>query len=387
VAAGKAAVGMAAALDAALGGRLVAGVLTAKVSEPVRPYWRAFAGTHPKPSPGSEAAGRAALELADHTARAGGLLVVCLSGGASAMMAVPAPGLTIEDKAATAAVLLRAGLDIGAMNLVRRHLSGIKGGQLAARARRSITCAISDVCTPVEDDPVVIGSGPTTGDPTTFEQALALVVEHKLADVLPRAVLQHLEAGVRGAAPGPVAPDDPGLREAAYWLVGSRADAMRAAADTAARLGYYVHVERPPVTGEARHAALPLLAVARTLPRPCCVVSSGETTVRVIGGGTGGRNQELALAALEPLASLAPAALASIGTDGIDGPTDAAGAIVDDRMWGQLGPAARATCDAALDDNDAYPLLDRLGALVRTGPSGTNVGDVQVLLLDARASR
>ena len=135
------------------------------------------------------------------------------------MLAVPAPGLTIDDKSATTAVLLRAGLDIGSLNVVRRHLSAIKGGQLAARAGRSITLAISDVCTPVEDDPRVIGSGPTAGDDSSF------------------AALRHLEAGARGEVAGPVRADDPRLRQAAYWIIASRKDAMRAAEMTARQLG------------------------------------------------------------------------------------------------------------------------------------------------------
>jgi glycerate-2-kinase len=156
---------------------------------------------------------------------------------------------------------------------------------------------------------------------------------------------------------------------------------MRAAAAAARALGYQVHVERPPTIGEARDAARRFLAAAADARRPACVIASGETTVRVVGDGRGGRNQEFAVAALEQLAPLAPAALASIGTDGRDGPTDAAGAFVDDRLWASLGSAARERVDRALERNDAYPFLDEVGALIRTGPTGTNVGDLQVLLL------
>jgi len=238
------------------------------------------------------------------------------------------------------------------------------------------------VCTPVEDDPVVIGSGPTVGDPSSFADALKVITSRGLANEIPARAVQHLEAGARGEAPGPVGPSDPRLRQTAYWIVGSRQDAMKAAASTAARLGYHVHVEPAPVTGEARLAAAPLVMRALELPRPACAISSGETTVSVRGRGRGGRNQELALASLEGLARAAPCALASLGSDGVDGPTDAAGAFVDSAMWGELGPAAGAIVEDALARNDAYPLLDRLGALVRTGPSGTNVGDLQIVLVD-----
>ncbi len=374
---------MATAFHVAFGPALSAGVMTAATTDLLSPAWRAFEATHPRPGEGSVAAGRAALDLADRVAHRGELLVVCLSGGASSMLAVPAEGLTVEDKSVTTASLLRAGMDIGAINMIRRHLSAIKGGQLGARAGRSVTLAISDVCTPVEDDPRVIGSGPTVGDDSTFDEALQLIHEYRIASEIPTAALRHLEAGSRGEVRGPVPTGDPRLNQAAYWIIASRKDAMRAAEATARRLGYHVRSEPAPVTGEARLAAAALLDAARDLPRPACVIASGETTVQVKGRGRGGRNQELALSAIEGLARMhGVSALASLGSDGVDGPTDAAGAFVDGSMWASLGEEARSTVGRALDDNDTYPLLDRLGALVRTGPTGTNVGDLQVVLID-----
>ncbi len=381
VAAGKAALGMVHAANEALGSRISAGVATISASEAAQGRWRFIAGTHPRPGAESEAAGRAALALADQTRAEHGLLLVLLSGGASSMLAVPADGLTIAEKSATNAVLLQSGVDIGALNLVRKHLSAIKGGRLAPRARRTVTLAISDVCTPVEDDPAVIGSGPTAGDDTTFADALRVITTHHLENRIPAAALQRLEAGTAGRVTGPVRRDDGRLSEAAYWIVASRHDAMRAARETAARLGYHTHVVTPPTVGPARLAFAPLLAQARELERPACLIASGETTVEVRGTGRGGRNQELAAAALEALAGHSPSALASLGTDGIDGPTDAAGALVSSGMWAALGPDAAARVAAALEANDTYPLLDGLGALVRSGPSGTNIGDLQVLLL------
>jgi len=381
VAIGKAALGMALAVDDVLGEQVVGGVMAANASVDALGRWRVFPASHPKPTAASESVGRAALALADEARDDRGLLLVCLSGGASAMMAVPAPGLTIEDKAATTSALLAAGLDIGSMNVVRRHLSAVKGGQLAARAGRTITLAISDVCTPVEDDPMVIGSGPTAGDASTFADAFEVVRRAGLLDRIPAAVRAHLEAGLAGRVGGPVAPTDDRLCQSAYWLIASRRDAMQGAADVARRIGYDVTVHSSPVIGEAREVAADVLERARDRPRPACVISSGETTVRVRGAGKGGRNQELALAALEPLSALGQAALASVGTDGADGPTDAAGAMVDSSTFAALGASAADDVQRALAENDAYPLLDRVGAIVRTGPTGTNVGDLQVVLL------
>lgn len=381
IAAGKAAVGMARAVTEVFGSRLVAGVMTASGETGPGSGWLMFPATHPQPSAASEQAGRAALALADRSRQENGVLIVCLSGGASAMLSVPAPGLTIDDKSTATRRLLLAGLNIGELNVVRRHLSAIKGGQLAARAGRSITLAISDVCTPVEDDPKVIGSGPTAGDDSTFAEALEVIERHHVGHELPAAVMTHLRAGGAGEVDGPVASSDPRLARAAYWLVASRQDAMRAAADTARALGYHVHIQAPPLTGEARLAGPRLLSGVAAFPRPACLISSGETTVLVRGAGRGGRNQELALAAMERLSELHPAALASIGTDGVDGPTDAAGAFVGSEAWAALGPAGQALAIRALEDNDAYPFLEGLDAIVRTGPTGTNVGDLQVLLL------
>jgi glycerate-2-kinase len=180
---------------------------------------------------------------------------------------------------------------------------------------------------------------------------------------------------------GPVPSSDRRLEDAAYFIVASRHDGMRAAAETARQLGYHAYVEKSPTVGEARDAAAAFLEKARGLERPACLVASGETTVHVRGSGRGGRNQEFGLAVVEGLVRIRPAALASIGTDGRDGPTDAAGAFVHDDTWAALGHGAGARVAAALQNNDAYPLLDELGVLIKTGPTGTNVGDLQVLLL------
>lgn len=318
-------------------------------------------GGHPLPDAESFAAGEAALRVADANRARGELLVVLLSGGASAMMAAPAPGVTLEQKIALTRELLRSGLPIAEINARRKQLSAIKGGKLAIRAGRSITYAISDVHAPVPDDPSVIGSGPT--------------------------FLREAGDGV----------------ETTFVLAGSRRDAMAGAFVEAERLGYDVRCIDPPTIGEAREAANGFVAAIRAdgarafqAEGRVAVLASGETTVALSPGshGKGGRNQEFALASAlalrgsegRPNVPHREWALASVGTDGIDGPTDAAGAIVDETT---LSRAAAAGLDpeAALNAHDSYPFFQRLGDLVTTGPTGTNVGDLQVFLVASAPAR
>lgn len=338
-------------------------------------------GGHPLPTPESERAGRRALALAE-SVQPGERLLCLLSGGASALMAVPAAGISLEDKKETTSRLLRGGADITALNCVRKHLSDIKGGGLALRSAAGChTLAISDV---VGDDPAVIGSGPGVPDGSSFADAIEALRRFGGLDVYPRPVVERLRAGARGELPETLDPSDARASRATASVIGNRVNAMEAACAAAHRLGYHVLRLDRPVVGEAREAAHELLwdivMAVGPFDVPVCVVSSGETTVHVTGPGKGGRNQELALAAAGTLVAFAStAALASVGTDGIDGPTDAAGAIVDD---GTLERARRSGLDpaASLAANDSYRLFEALGDLFVTGPTGTNVGDLQVFL-------
>jgi glycerate 2-kinase len=381
IAAGKAAWPMARAFAALEPDAIAAGMLVGPADASSHPRgFERFDGGHPNPNAASVAAGQRALELAQ-SSREPETLVVLLSGGASALLVAPVAGVTLEDKIVTGRALMRAGVVIGDLNCVRKHLSRIKGGQLAAAAGRTVTFAISDVHGPIPDDPSVIGSGPTIADPTTFAQALEIIAG---VDGIPVSVRRCLEAGARGEVPETVKPGDPRLAADEYRIVGNRETALHGAVAAAAALGYRVHTIARPVEGEARDAARAFVDEAqRVLARssgPMCILAAGETTVTVTGGGLGGRNQELAVAAAPALASLArPAVLGSVGTDGIDGPTDAAGAIVDSTT---LERARRAGLDweSTLARHDAYHFLQPLGDLVVWGPTGTNVGDVQVLL-------
>jgi hydroxypyruvate reductase len=366
-----------------LGDRLRGGLVVGLAPLGVEAPFEVCAGGHPVPTAASVEAGERALALA--AARGPGeALIVLLSGGASALMAVPAPGITLEDKRATTAALLTNGADIGSMNAVRKHLSAIKGGGLAAATRATCrTLAISDV---VGDDLSVIGSGPTVPDPTTFGEALGVLRRHGGLGAFSPRVVDYLERGALGQVPETPKPGDPRLALSSAFVIGSRADAMRGAADEAARRGYHVVVIPEALTGEAREAAhrhierVRLLATSRD--RPLCVVSSGETTVTVRGTGRGGRNQEFALAAARGLASLAPGVVcASVGTDGIDGPTQAAGAVADGETVSRAARSGLPPVEDYLQRNDATGFFEALGDLLVTGPTGTNVGDLQVLLI------
>jgi hydroxypyruvate reductase len=387
VSAGKAAGAMGAAFARRWDGPSVEGLVSgpAPTRHALPSTIERFDGGHPLPNDTSAAAARRALDLASRSSPED-TLVVLLSGGSSAMLALPARGLTVDDKAAATQAMLRAGADIAALNTVRRHLSAIKGGQLAAACRgRVVTLAISDVAAPVEDDPSVIGSGPTVADPSTFGDALRAIERLGLRAGLPRPVVAHLERGATGDLPETAKPGDPALDRTEFHVIGNRRSAMEGARRAAESLGYRVVMLTAPVRGEARQAAVVFAravehAVA-AIPAPACVLATGETTVRVIGGGRGGRNQEFVLAlAFEARRFERPITVASVGTDGVDGPTDAAGGLIDSttiERAAHMGVSA----ERALADNDSYGFLSALGDLVRTGPTGTNVGDLQLALV------
>jgi hydroxypyruvate reductase len=384
IAAGKAAVPMAGACLASLPARPA----RAMVAAPGVRHGEAgdveyFAAGHPVPTEASLAAGRCALEIAGGTS-ADDVLVVLLSGGASALLEAPADGVTLADLQATTTRLLRAGADIMALNAVRKHLSCVKGGRLAAAAAGPvITLAISDV---VGDDPAVIASGPTVADPSTYADALAVLARFGGVDAYPRAVVDALTQGRDGARPESPKAGSAALARTLTRIVGAGRDAIDGARREAGARGYDVDVLAAPVIGEARAAALDLVARIRAGAAArsgrLCLLSAGETTVTVVGGGTGGRNQELALALASPLSILhREVVVASVGTDGIDGPTSAAGALVDSTTCARARAAGLGDAEPYLMDNNAHAYFHGIGDLVVTGPTGTNVGDIQVALL------
>ncbi|MGE0704958.1 MAG: glycerate kinase [Vicinamibacterales bacterium] len=385
LAVGKASVGMARAVSELAGSRLREGVVISPGPAELDGF-TVLVSSHPVPTEASVAAGRRALAFAANR-RPGNRLLVLLSGGASALMAVPAPGLTLDDKAETTRRLLRGGATITQLNSVRKHLSAVKGGQLAiAGPARVLTLAISDV---IGDDLSVIGSGPTVGDRSTFAEALnVLRTIDDDPDAWRRAVVDHLAAGLDNAAAETPSPNDARLAGHEARVIGGRSEAMEGAAREARARGYHTVVVPEPLEGEARTAGPRFVAAAATAighaqtSSGVCVIQSGETTVRVVGDGLGGRNQELVLASLGVLPQVRrAAALASVGTDGIDGPTPAAGAFGDTTTLERSRRAGLAAPDEFLNRNDACHFFEALDDLVVTGPTGTNVGDLQVLLV------
>ncbi|MFO7694333.1 MAG: DUF4147 domain-containing protein [Vicinamibacterales bacterium] len=383
VAAGKAAVPMAEACLAGLASQpaLAMAVSTGPPGALPRGI-EYFTGGHPVPTPGSLAAGLRALDLAAAT-DADDVLVVLLSGGASALLEAPADGVSLEDLQATTSRLLRAGADITALNAVRKHLSRVKGGRLASSCGgRTVALAVSDV---VGDDLAVIASGPTVADPATYSDALAVLARFGGIGTYPAAVVEALGEGVRGIRPETPKAGSAGFARTTTTIVGAARDAVEGARREAVTRGYDVQVEAAPLTGEARVAAgsvLGRIRLAAGRRGKTCLLSCGETTVAVTGTGKGGRNQELALALAEPLAGLAAAVVvASVGTDGIDGPTDAAGALADNSTAARAREAGLGEPGGYLRDNNAYAYFHALGDLVITGPTSTNVGDIQIVMM------
>ncbi len=338
---------------------------------------------HPLPDSGSVEGARRALEIATNAGE-GDVLVVLLSGGGSALMTLPAPGMSLEAKQQTARTLMAQSADIYELNTVRKHLSAIKGGRLAAASRgQVVTLAVSDV---VGDDLSVIASGPTVADESTFADALRVLSARGGVSLYPQEVVSHIQRGLAGEIPESPKKGDPRLARASAHVIGPQRGAIDGARRAAETLGYHVHVVPEPVTGEARvsarsHVAMVAESLA-SLPRPLCVISSGETTVTVVGRGKGGRNQEFALAMAPLLETVGSNVVAtSIGTDGIDGPTDAAGAVVDPTTLRRAEAQGLAQPQTFLDNNNTYEFFDRLGDLIHTGPTNTNVGDLQIILI------
>lgn len=341
------------------------------------------AGGHPIPTQGSVRGARRILEQAEATGEED-LLIVLVSGGGTALSTLPREGLDLHDLKTTYHHLLTGGVDIHGANAVRKHLTQVGGGQLAQAAYPADIVApiVSDV---VGDDISVIASGPTAPDPSTYEDALRVLYQNGLWHDMPAPIRSHLAEGAREDRPETPGPGAECFERTKNTMVGTNRTALDAAKEAAERRGYRVADVQQGVSGEARtvgeqHARTMLRGASA---RPTCWLWGGEPTVTVTGDGKGGRNQEVALGAALALENAEQSAvLLSGGTDGIDGPTDAAGAWATPLTADEARSAGHDP-ETHLAENDAYPLLDALDQLVRTGPTHTNVMDVQVGLVGA----
>ena len=386
VGAGKASGAMAAAVEEALGDRVDGGLVVVKDAhaEPTRRIRIVEAG-HPVPDERGAAAAREIHALA-RGARADDLVLFLVSGGGSALTPAPVPPITLAEKQTLTRLLLSAGASINQLNAVRKHCSLLKGGQLARAAApaRVLGLLLSDV---VGDPLDVIASGPTAPDESTFADAMGILARFDVRDRVPASIVARLQRGMRGEVPETPKPGDPVFDRVDNVVIGNNRLVVGAACAQARREGFTPYLLGAGVEGEARDVGRRLAALARDIREgrgpvapPACVVAGGETTVTVTGGGTGGRCQELALAAALEVEGAGDLVVLAAGTDGTDGPTPAAGAIAD----GETVARARALGSdprARLDDNDSHPLFAALGDLVATGPTRTNLLDLYVVMI------
>jgi len=386
VGAGKAGASMAAALEAILGDRLTAGIVTVKYGYtlPLTRVQLVEAG-HPLPDDAGRRGADAILDLLTGVT-ADDLVLCILSGGGSALLPSPVPPIALEEKVEVTALLLRSGATIREINTVRKHLSRIKGGALARAAApaRLAVIVLSDV---IGDPLDAIASGPASPDPTTFADALEILERYGLEDRVAPAVLEVLRAGAAGRGIETLKPGDPTFANVDVVVIGSNRVAAAAAARKAAALGYASLLLTTCLEGEAREAARVLAGIGRSarlsgIPAspPACLIAGGETTVTVHGTGKGGRCQEFVLSAAQAIDGWPATVIAAFGTDGTDGPTDAAGAVADGATIERaraLGLSAR----RALAGNDAYPFFAALDDLIVTGPTNTNVNDLYLILV------
>jgi glycerate 2-kinase len=389
VGAGKAAAPMARALEQRLGRRLSGGLLVTKHghSLPLKRVRLLEAG-HPLPDASGIAAVGDLLHLLANNVGPRDLVFCLLSGGGSALLPAPVAGLTLEDKLATTDLLLRAGATIHEMNAVRKHLSSLKGGGMARLLAGTpvVSLILSDV---VGDDLDTIASGPLAPDRSTFADCREVLDRLGLWKRVPVRVRRRIEQGMSGCVDETPKPGDPVFRNKTNIIVGSNSLACAAAAREARHAGYRPLLLTSRLEGDTGEATRFHLAVAREILAagepvgpPACIISGGETTVRVAGRGRGGRNQEFVLQAVRPLSRIeAPCLVASLGTDGTDGPTDAAGAMADISSFARSLKIGTGFLDECLRENNSYEFFRRLGDLIVTGPTRTNVMDLHLVLI------
>jgi len=382
IGAGKAAAAMAQTVESILGDEINAGIITTKY-EHALPLEKIICieAAHPVPDEKSVQAAEQTMSLLKQT-KANDVIICLLSGGASSLWADTPDGISLKELQQTFDLLLKSGASIDEMNCVRRHLSQIKGGQLLRYAphARWFTLIISDVPGDQLQD---IASGPTTADATTFADAINIINSYQLQQQLPTTVLNYLRKGIMGELEDTIKPGSELLQKVNNTIIGSNKTALAAAKQKAEELGYTVIIQEELMTGETATAATAIMQKATQYHsnKPACLLYGGETTVTVTGNGKGGRNQHLALCALQQLNNKHNITLLAAGTDGTDGPTDAAGAFAD-AVLKQAAIDQQLSLIDAITNNDAYPFFEKVNGLLKTGATQTNVMDIVIVLID-----
>jgi glycerate 2-kinase len=383
---GKATASMAQAIEEILGNRIKRGIINVKYGHTADlSVIKVNEAGHPIPDEAGLKGAQEIVSLLRHTGE-GDLVLVLISGGGSALLPMPSEGISLEEKEEVTRLLLNCGAGIREINAVRKHISQIKGGQLAGLGYPStmIGLVLSDV---VGDPLDSIASGPTVPDTSTFSDVLVIMEKYELLDTIPRSVREHIAGGVAGKIAETPKANDRAFHNVYNFVVSNNFVALNAAQERARELGLNTLILSSSIEGETREIAKVHTAIAREilhsgnpLVPPACLISGGETTVTVKGKGLGGRNQEFCLAAALEISDLKHVVILSGGTDGTDGPTDAAGAIADN---GTVERARRLGLNAAefLDNNDSYHFFEKLQGLLITGPTNTNVMDVRLVLV------
>jgi glycerate-2-kinase len=385
IGAGKATAAMAKAVEDVIRERISEGLIVVKYghAEQLR-YITTVEAAHPVPDTNGVNGTKQLLNLA-RKAGATDLVIVLISGGGSSLLIDLPDRCTLQELQYCYDLLLRSGASIDEVNTIRKHLSGVKGGGLAKVIfpARLISCILSDV---IGDPLDVIASGPTVADSTTFEEAWQILEKYGLVHQISTNIRLHLQQGLQKRIPDTPKPGDPVFKKVCNYLIGSNAIALEAAASKARQMGLHTTILGANISGEAGEVAVSLIAQARkvaaseNVSKPACLLMGGESTVRVTGKGKGGRNQHLALAAALQLLPSDRLVILSAGTDGTDGPTDAAGAVVDGHT---VSLAADRGIDAGayLADNDSYHFFSQAGGHISTGPTMTNVMDIMLALI------
>jgi len=384
--AGKAGAAMAKTVETMLGDHITQGVVTVKDGhlEELKRI-KIQEASHPVPDTRGLDAARDIYRLAVRADR--DTLVICLlSGGGSALLPLPVDGVSLEDKQESTRILLACGATIHEINSIRKHLSVIKGGGLAGAVYPAtlVTLILSDV---VGDNLDVIASGPCVPDPSTFADCMTIFTKYGIEKKIPGSVYNHIRAGLAGKVAETPKADQEIFKRNRNIIIGRNFDALEEAKEKAKSLGYNTLLLSSSIEGETREVAACHMAIAREtalsgnpLTPPACLLSGGETTVTIRGKGKGGRNQEFVLAAAQHIAGIKKIVILSGGTDGTDGPTDAAGAVADEttlQRAGELGMDPR----QFLEENDSYHFFDKLGDLLKIGPTNTNVMDLRIILV------